>query len=177
MRKAALLLAALFLSLPAMAAEKPPELTSAIHSNEPYGEGTLNWMLLHVYDSVLWTDAKRWSYAEPFALSITYRMNFTNEELVKKSVEEMERIHGITGQDAATAEKRLTELFPDVKPGDRITALYVPQQKVAFYHNGTYRGALTEKKLLRPFLDIWLSPETERPEVRKQLLNLTASNG
>jgi hypothetical protein len=175
MPKAAILLAMLLFALPALAEGKPPEIKSAILSNQPYGEGRLNWMLLHVYDSSLWTDAKEWSYAEPFALSITYRMHFTNEELVKKSVEEMGRIHGIKGQDAAIAEKRLKQLFPDVQPGDRITALYLPNEKVAFYHNGKYHGALTEKKLLRPFLDIWLSPETERPEVRKQLLNLTSS--
>jgi hypothetical protein len=133
-------------------------------------------MFLDVYHTSLWTDAKKWSYKDPFALSITYHMRFTNEELVKKSLEEMERIHGITGQDAKIAEQRLLKLFPTVKPGDRITAYYVPGQKVAFYYNGKLRGELTEKNLLVPFLDIWLSPKTERPEVRAQLLKRFSTN-
>jgi hypothetical protein len=83
----------------------------------------------------------------------------------------MKRLHNLGEKDLAAANKALSKLFKDVKEGDRITAFYEPESKVAFYYNGKLQGNLTQKNLLIPFMDIWLSPDTERPELRAKLLN------
>ena len=173
MRKLVMSIAILsaLISADAQAFQKPQEIHAAIKSDKPYGAGTLRWTFFDVYDSSIWTDAAQWSYKNPFALSITYKMKFTTQQLVEKSVDEMKRLHNLGEKDLAAANKALSKLFKDVKEGDRITGFYEPESKVAFYYNGKLQGNLTQKNLLIPFMDIWLSPDTERPELRAKLLN------
>lgn len=158
------------LAAPAHAAERPTELNGVFTAESPYGTADFNWMWMDVYTSHLWTDAKNWSYAAPFALSITYDMNFSRKQLVEKSVDEVARIHGLPQERLAHLHTELSRLFPAVRNGDRITALFIPDTQVAFFHNGKETGRLTDKDLLIPFMDIWLSPKTERPELRKAML-------
>lgn len=156
----------------AHASEKPPELQERFMSSTPYGSAELKWMWKHVYTSHLWLDEAEWSYDAPFALSIDYNMKISRKQLVDKSVEEVERIHGLDEEALSTLETELNRLFPSVKKGDRITAAYVPETHVVFYYNGDEKGRLTDNRLLIPFMDIWMSEQTERPELRRQMLGL-----
>lgn len=158
------------LASPAHAAERPAELNGVFTANAPYGTAELDWMWMDVYTSRLWMDAEEWSYNTPFALSITYDMNFSRKQLVEKSVDEVERIHGLPQDRLVRLREELNRVFPAVRNGDRITALFIPDTEVAFFHNGTETGRITDKDLLIPFMDIWFSPQTERPELRKAML-------
>lgn len=158
------------LAVPAQAAERPPELNGVFTAEAPYGTAELDWMWMDVYISRLWMDAEEWSYTTPFALSITYEMNFSRKQLVEKSVDEVARIHGLPQDRLARLDKELNRVFPAVRNGDRITALFIPDTEVVFFHNGTETGGITDKDLLIPFMDIWFSPQTERPELRKAML-------
>ncbi len=160
--------ASLILSGSLAAQETVPEIASAINADSPYGSGSLRKFIFHAYDAELWTDATRWSYTAPFALTLTYRMNFSTDELVEKTIEEMERLHK-TGSEW---KQELVRAFPNVKDGDRITALFLPKKGVRFFYNGTITHTVKEVAFAQMFFDIWLSENTSEPSVRKKLLNL-----
>jgi hypothetical protein len=160
----------LLCSAPALAAEKPPEIASVIHASQPYGEGTYSWMMIKAYDAILWTDAETWSMQSPFALVLHYRMHFTSKQLADRSIDEMRHIQPLSDAEAADYRAQLTRLFPDVKDGDAITALYIPHQGAQMFYNGKATGRITDDAFAQRFLNIWLSEKTSAPDLRKQLV-------
>jgi len=175
MRKAFIaLVASTALLASAWAAARPSELSDVIAAPKPYGVATLTWLFLTAYEASLWTDAPVWSKDSTFALVIVYRMSFTREELVERTVEEMARLS--PQLDAAARDRvsrALGKAFPDVKSGDRITALHIPGRPVSFFHNGAPTSQIADTDFADPFFGIWLSPQTSEPSVRAGLLRLS----
>lgn len=174
MRKAVIIAFALFGAVLAAASIRPSEIGGTIKADRPYGTGSLTWLFLTAYDASLWTDAPVWSMREPFALSITYKMSFSREELVERTVEEMQRVSpGLSKEALGRFVSRLSKVYPNVKSGDRITALHVPNQPVRFYHNGVMTSDVSDADFAEPFFAIWLSPQTSEPSLRAGLLRLS----
>ncbi len=156
---------------PAFAATaRPPELEGYIKATAPYGQGSLHKMVFHVYDSSLWTDAENFSANSTYALVIRYNMNFSISELVDRSITEMERSGKMTDEEKTAYTRELTARFHAVKPGDRITALYVKGKGGYFFYNGSAQGGVMPAAHAKRFLDIWLGSNTSEPALRKQLL-------
>ncbi len=163
----------LLTSSPAFAAmARPPELDGKIAASAPYGEGELHKLMFHVYDSSLWTDAKDFSADSTYALVIRYNMNFSVKELVDRSITEMERAGKLSDDEKETYASELTSRFHAVKPGDRITALFVKGKGGYFFYNGKMQGSVMASAHAKRFLDIWLGSHTSEPALRKQLLRL-----
>ncbi|MFM9862891.1 MAG: chalcone isomerase family protein [Micropepsaceae bacterium] len=157
----------------ALAMTRPLELGSTINATKPYGSGSLTWLVFTAYDATLWTDAPQWSMSAPFALTLRYRMGFTTGELVERTVEEMAKVSPATPKDAlARNSAALSQAFPAVKDGDRITAMYVPGQGTRFFHNGAPTANIADSGFADPFFGIWLSPKTSEPKLRAGLLRL-----
>jgi hypothetical protein len=175
MHKALLLLMAVLVAampLPALAQARPSELGRHILSQKPYGEGQLSVLWMDVYDVNLWTDAESWGYGAPFALSITYRMNFTRDELVERTFEEIARVQSDTGTLQRDYGDDLRRAFPDVVKGDRITALYKPGGSIEFFHNGQRTHRMQSPRFAPLFFGIWLDAGTSQPALRRGLLGL-----
>lgn len=151
----------------------PPSIMQK-YAMQPLGSGELERFFFHVYDAHLFTPQKSaWSMQAPFALSLEYHMNFTKQEILTTTYEEIERVSGIPASEAkAKWDEKLLTLFPDVKPGDRITALFTPPGKVQFFHNNTATGTLQDEGFASPFFAIWLGEKTSEPAMRQQLLGL-----
>jgi hypothetical protein len=166
-----LILAFLLIFLPLSALAAPPsEIGAYIKSGTPYGSATLNKFMSRVYDATLWTDAPEWTMKKPFALSLRYGMNFDGEDLARRSIEEMDSQKKLAAKTAAAWGAKLRALFPDVKKGDRITAVYLPDRGTRIYYNGAYRGSISDTAFSARFIGIWMSPETSEPAVRKKLI-------
>ncbi len=168
-----LLLTCLFLLVsPAFAdtGTKPAELANVIKASAPIGQGAMTKLWFKGYDAALWTDAKEWSMDATYALSLTYGMRFSSEDLVERSIEEIERAHKLTDNERSDYSKQLAVLFPAVQKNDVITALSVPKRGVTFFHNGKQTGVITDPVFAKRFMGIWLAPETSAPELRQALL-------
>jgi hypothetical protein len=166
-----IVLALLLCAAPAFAA--PAEVSSVIHAEAPYGKGSFGVLVITAYDAELWTDAKAWNMEAPFALTLRYHMAFSTEEFVSRGVSEMQRVD--PSLDDATLKRfgaAMTRVFPPVKDGDTVTALYQPGQPVKIFHNGAATGEIADKDFAAPFFGIWLSPGTSGPSLRAQLLHL-----
>ena len=173
MRKVLLIVMLLMLPSFAAYAEKPAEIAPYIKAEHVYGEGRLNKLMFHVYDAALWTDAAEWTMKKPFALRLKYGMDFKGKNLAERSVDEMNDQSKLSPEQEKDYYKQLALLFPDVKKGDTITAIYLPAKGTRLYHNGSYKGSITDTTFSARFIGIWMAPETSEPKVRKQLLTKT----
>ncbi|MDI1226803.1 MAG: chalcone isomerase family protein [bacterium] len=173
MRK--ILFAVLLMMMPAFAAhaEKPAEVAPFIKAEQPYGAASLSKLMFHVYDATLWTDADPWSMGKPFALRLKYGMDFKGKNLAERSVDEMNDQSQLTPGQEKGYYKQLAILFPDVKKGDTITAIYLPAKGTRLYHNGAYKGSITDTAFSKRFIGIWMSEKTSEPKMRKQLITKT----
>lgn len=175
MRRAAMFVAGLLLTaVLAAASVRPGEIDGAIAADKPYGTASLTWFFLTAYEASLWTDAPRWSMDRPFALSLTYKLSFTRDELVERTLEEMKKVSpSLTRDVLARHGAALNSVYPDVKSGDRVTALHMPGEGVRFFHNGRLTGEVDDPSFAEPFFGIWLSPRTSEPKMRAALLGLS----
>src|ERR1700749_4233281 len=138
-RKILLFSLALFAATPAWAA--PPELASVIKADKPFGEGHMNFLFIKAYNARLWTDAPTWSMDQPFAMEITYGLGFDTDDLVERTIKEMKNVDpAFSDADVARLTPELNKVYPPVKAGDRLVALYVPGKPVQFSHNGEATG-------------------------------------
>jgi len=145
----------------------PSELQGLVKAPRPAGCNDYRFLFWDFYRAELWSDADELP-GKVFGLSLTYRTDFTRDELVESSVEEMSRISGLAEYELAEARTEMQEAFRDVRPGDRITAWRAGPGKLLLFVNGQETGALTREVDL--FLAIWLGEKTRHPEGRQDLL-------
>ncbi len=165
------LLTLILLLLPLAAQANPPaELRQVFQGNAPYSEAELSFAWMDVYHIALWTDEAAWKPNARYALSITYDMAFSAEELVERTCEEMARHHAEGKAMCLARKNELMRLMPDVRAGDRITALHTKSGHARFYKNGIATGEIAEAQFTRAFFAIWLGENTSEPKLRRQLL-------
>jgi Chalcone isomerase-like len=158
-------------AMPVAAAAAPAEVADVIHAEQPFGEGKYKVLIITAYTATLWTDAKAWSMDEPFALTLTYGMRFSTDDIVSRSLGEMKHVDpALNDADLKAYGEMLAKAFPPVKSGDRITALYVPGKATRFFHNGAPTAEI-DSGLNSDFFGIWLSPNTSAPSLRAALIH------
>lgn len=140
------------------------------------GSGTMRVMLWDIYDATL--------YAEPescgdlnksHALSLTYRRGFEGSSIAERSAKEIRNI-----TDAGTVSKTtlsawkdaMLGIFPNVKKGDTITGIYIPEKETIFVYNDDTIGTIKDPAFGKPFFSIWLAEDTSAPKLRHNLLNI-----
>ena len=150
----------------------PTELTSELPAARWRGTGVLRFLGLHIYDAHLWSaDAVTGDgAAQPLALVLVYARQLVGEQIASRSLKEMNRIGRINDEQSARWLTAMTQLFPDVKDGDRLTGIQRPGVGTRFFLNGQFRGEVADAEFTRLFFGIWLSPRTSEPRLREQLL-------
>lgn len=146
----------------------PKELDGLIRAERPSGCADYSYLFWDFYRAELWSDAPSLP-GDRYALSLTYRSDFTRDDLVESSIDEMVRMSGQPEETFVNARAQMEQVFRSVVPGDRITAWREAGDRVRFFHNGAETGTLTEQVDL--FLDIWLGTRTRDPDGRRALLS------
>lgn len=134
------------------------------------GEGRLSLLFFDVYDATLYAPKKQWSISQPFALSIHYFVDIKGKDIADHSVKEM-RDQGMN--DAALLDlwhREMTDIFPNVKNGTVLTAIFIPGSHTEFFENNSSLGTIKGDDFLRWFSGIWLSEKTSEPSLRIKLL-------
>jgi hypothetical protein len=160
----------------------PPELKAHWPGGESprlQGQGRLRFLGLSIYDIRLWSETGQPASAETWprqalALEIIYRRGLVGRLIAERSIREMERAGPLEAAQAQTWLQQMTDLFPDVAEGDRLTGLHTPgdTKPARFFHNGQPRGAVEDPAFARRFFGIWLDEKTSEPALRMQLLGL-----
>jgi hypothetical protein len=149
---------------------RPPMIRDYIKSQKPVGKAVLRKLFTTVYEAAFWSDTGNWNYEKPYALSLTYSINIDAREFLDKTLQEMERVTGLSRADLTVYVPDLRRVFPAVKKGDNITAVYAPKKGTLFYHNGKLTGIIKGQPFSEHFFAIWLSPRTSEPQLRLKLL-------
>ncbi len=151
----------------------PAEVIAALPGARMQGSARLRFMGLKVYEARLWSGAtaidEDWA-GSPLALEIEYARTLKGSAIAERSLAEMRRQGEI---DAATGQRWLAtmvQLFPDVRQGDRLTAVNRPGVGLVLFANGQLRGAVDEPAFAQRFFGIWLARQTSEPALRSALL-------
>lgn len=164
----------LFTNIKAYGQEIHKEILQNLVSPNLIGQYDLKVVGLNVYNIKLWSQNKNFSYNDKFAIEINYKMNFSRENLVKRSIEEIKRIQNITDENQLTVYHwEFMKIFLDVKKGDCKVLVFIPQKGVELFYNHKSVGKITEPKLARYFVDIWLSKNSSYPKMTKTILGVS----
>ncbi|MDP2221600.1 MAG: chalcone isomerase family protein [Hydrogenophaga sp.] len=155
-----------------------PTVRAALQDKQLQGQARLRVWGFEVYDASLWAgpgfDAQRYEQHR-FGLELSYLRSLKGRAIAERSIEEMRGIAPITTEQATRWLAAMSELFPDVQRGDRITGVHVPGSGARFYLNGRLRGELADDAFSSLFFGIWLSPNTSQPAMRATLLQSVAA--
>ncbi len=134
------------------------------------GQGEMRWFGFRLYQASLWAPEGRWQTGLPYALELRYARDIPSARLVQASIEEMQRLGSADDARLARWKLDLERVFPDVRSGDVIHGLHLPQHGAEFYHQGRLTGRIEDVEFARAFFAIWLDPRTREPGLRARLL-------
>lgn len=152
---------------------RPREVEAELPGALLRGQGRLRFLGLSVYDARLWVadGFEPASYgAAPLALELVYARRLVGRMIAERSLEEMQRVPGISPEQGTRWLEAMRGVFPDVTAGDRITGVHRPGAAARFFVNANLRGEIADPEFARRFFGIWLSPTTSEPSLRQSLL-------
>lgn len=136
------------------------------------GKTPLSFIGFKLYDIELKGEKAQFSYDQKLAIKIIYNKNFSKEELVETSIDEICRINSIKKETIEELYKsRFNQLFADVKKGDEKIAIYDPNFGLELYYNGKLTAKINDVTFAKRFIDIWLSDKARFKKVRNILIN------
>ncbi len=148
-----------------------PEINENFSKPSKLGAHNLKVWGFKVYNIQLLSEIKNFSYQNKFAIIINYQRDFTKNNLIEKSLEEISRINNIKDKTLIKIyQNKLEEIFFDVKKGDRKTAFFDPKNGVKLYFNGKFVGEISDLIFAKRFVDIWLSDQSSYPQMTKAIL-------
>ncbi len=149
------------------------EIRAALPGAQRAGASRLRVWGFEVYDASLWVApgfrAADWA-GKPLALELQYLRKFDGDDIARRSLDEMERAGPIAPTQAALWLRTMTQAFPDVQKGDRLTGIYEPGIGVRFLHNGRTTANVRDAQFAQRFFAIWLGPQSSEPALREALL-------
>lgn len=137
------------------------------------GQGTVYKFIIPAYDISLWVQGEGgWGYDKLFALEVKARWNASKQEMLDSTLEVMKRNTKLTKDQERDYTSFLDSFYPDLEEGDLVTVVYMPNQKILFYHNNALLKESSDMSFARAFCDIWLSPKTKYDTARVAMLGL-----
>ncbi len=164
-------LMATFIAFPAFAA---PEFVKArINNALEVGSSRFTYMFWDVYDISLYAAHGKWDKTRTFALSLSYLRDLEGKAIAERSAEEIRTI-GFTDEVRLAAWfSEMNRIFPDVTENSMLTGIYVPNAPTIFFLDGKAIGTIQDPEFGAWFFNIWLSPNTSQPTLRRKLLRLS----
>jgi hypothetical protein len=105
---------------------------------------------------------------QPLLFKIKYLRDITQKDLIEKTIEQWKHL-AINEKKYLHYITLLQTMWPNIKTGDSL-ALLITENKSDFYFNDNFIGSISGEDFGKLFLAIWLSPNTSKPKLRKQLL-------
>ena len=140
---------------------------------EVIGKTPLSFLGFKLYDIELRGESSEFSYDQKLAIRIIYNKNFSKEELINTSIDEICRINSLKKEDVEMIyRKNFAKLFVDVKKGDTKIAIFNPKFVLEFYYNDQLTGKINDVVFARRFIDIWLSDKARFKKVRDILIGI-----
>ena len=134
------------------------------------GAARLKVLFWDIYESSLYTPDGTWSEGvRPLRLDIRYLRAISALDLVKQTGKEWAE-QGKSSPEHIVWQGELLSIWPDVTEGDVISLAIDPSGVSTFLFNGNAIGTIGDPQFGEDFAGIWLSPDTTRPALRRQLI-------
>jgi hypothetical protein len=138
------------------------------------GEHRFTYWGFDVYHASLWANntsfaANDWA-SQRLVLELRYLRDFQGRDIAQRSITEMQGQRALSAEQSQVWLQTLQSLLPNVRSGEVITGIYLPESGAQFLHQGKAVGEIRELEFARRFFGIWLSPQTSQPLLRQQLL-------
>jgi hypothetical protein len=164
-------------------ASKPDFTTEEWNQWAVVGEAQLSFLFFDIYQSTLLTPTGGYQLSNdvsphPLALSITYQRQISQQELLDATIEQWQKL-GYSRGETSLWYSTLQEVFPSVEEGHQLT--YVTNGESGQFYSrqsdmdsagGQLIGQIDDESLNDAFLAIWLSPDTQYPKLRENLLGI-----
>ena len=154
------------------AAQANPRLDNLTGGLLRWGSGEFRRWGFLVYEATLWANGND-PLKPPLALGLTYKRNLDGLKIAEASVTE---IRNLKIADEGTLQlwgERMAQIFPDVKDGDRIVGVHLPEG-ARFFYNDRFIGSIDDPAFAHAFFGIWLDARTSAPDLRALLLKRPA---
>ncbi|GGG54590.1 hypothetical protein GCM10011403_09620 [Pseudohongiella nitratireducens] len=144
-------------------------LASPLNNLNKVGEAEFSVMFLDIYDIALYSDTGTYHQGtEQYALTIEYHRNVSATRLLDLTQDQWQHLE-VPESTITQYAPVLQDMWPDIEKGDSLTIKVSPDSS-QFYHNETVIGAIEDARFGKLFTDIWLSPDTSAPRIRRDLL-------
>jgi hypothetical protein len=143
----------------------------------PVGQTRLTWLIWDVYDATFYAKKPQVGTrkAPPYALELTYLRSLNPAQVAAKTVEEMARLGFTDAARLAVWEPQLERMFGEINAGTKLAAVKNADGSTTFIKNASQvAGTIVDPLFGQKFFAIWLSENTLRPDLRRELLNLDA---
>ena len=144
------------------------------------GSGEFSWWGLSIYSAKLWQESGTvgtviFNPQQSFALEITYHKSISRERFVDTSIDEISRLHGTSFNAEQMQQWRsyMNKAFTDVKSGDQLIGVHVPQFGCRFYSQSKLLAEIPDEKFSNAFFSIWLDPRSKDRQLRANLIGQT----
>jgi hypothetical protein len=167
----------LFLAATAGAVDLPAPLRDLKPELRPMGTAALHWFGLHVYDVALHTREAAYTTNNTAVLSIRYNISIKHRRLLETTLKEWQRMGKGDQTQRERWIKQLDSLWPDLKPGDSLTAFRRQNGATQFYFGDRLLGEVADPAFGPAFFAIWLDADCRYPKVRDGLLRTNEQKG
>jgi hypothetical protein len=144
-------------------------------SLQKVGEARLKFLFWSVYDSRLYTPSGEYTDGErPLKLEIQYLLDVKADALLERTLVEWSNM----GRNHPRQEQwrsELANIWTDIESGDVLSLELDSTNRSTFRRNGEVLGHIEDPEFGQEFVDIWLSDDCTRPEIRESLLGRSAS--
>jgi len=123
-----------------------------------------------VYDISLYSDSKPYTTTGSAVLSLKYHVSIRHKRLQETTLKEWKRLNKGTPEQRDAWIKRLDSLWPDIKPGDSLSAFRMAGGPTAFYFGDRLLGEVDDAAFGPAFFAIWLDRDCRYPKMRDSLL-------
>ncbi|MBM4149573.1 MAG: hypothetical protein FJ224_11115 [Lentisphaerae bacterium] len=180
MKRSAHFAAAVILAATLARADPPlpaPIAQDAARPMQKTGSASLHWFGIRVYDIALYSEGDAYSTNTTAALSIRYAVRIRGKRLVETTMDEWERMGIATAAERAAWLAALAPMWPDVHPGERLTAFRRNDGQTDFYFDDRLVGSVPDPDFGPAFFAIWLGEKCKHPDVRDRLLGTVSRKG
>lgn len=168
--KSALLLSALLVCVDLAADERPAFLKELAPNAARMGAYDLRWFSLPVYEITLYTENRPYATNDAAVLSLRYQIPIKHKRLQETTLREWLRLDKGTAEQRAAWIKQLDSLWPDIQPGDSLTAVRRANGPTIFLYRDRLLGQVDDAAFGPAFFSIWLDENCRYPKMRDSLL-------
>lgn len=137
-----------------------------------WGSGEFRRFGFLVYEATLWAAGDD-PLRPPLALKLTYKRHIAGKDIAAASVKEIRHLGMADSAQLKRWGEQMDRIFPDVKPGDQILGLHMPDG-ARFFYNDQPAGTIDDSAFAHAFFAIWLDRNTSAPDLRAALLKRPA---